>query len=881
MKRNTPLFFTLFAAIVFCATVSQNVFAKTESSRLYLKSGLEVMKQPVVEVEEDPVLSAHGGLGVLVRADCQAGQTINPGEQCTYPGTSFTFSVAADGRATFWVTSAGSGGTIDSRNSTLNGISVNFLAIGNADGSWFLQEVGDDVVGTAGVTVSETALTVTEEDATGDTYTVVLDSEPTANVVVTVGGHSGTDVTPTPATLTFTNLNWETAQTVTVTAGNDADTANDTVSLTHSAASTDSDYNGISIAGVTVTVNDNDTVQVTGVMVEPGDTELVVEWTAVGNATGYKVQWKSGGQSYNTSDRQATIASGSTTSYTITSLTNDTEYTVQVTATRTGFNDGPSSAEVTGTPEAPAAAGVTVSETALTVTEEDATGDTYTVVLDSEPTANVVVTVGGHSGTDVTPNPTTLTFTNLNWETAQTVTVKAGNDADTANDTVSLTHSATSTNSDYSGISITGVTVTVNDNDTAQVMGVMVASGNAQLVVNWTAVNNATGYKVQWKSGGQSYNTGDRQATIASGSTTSYTITSLTNDTEYTVQVTATRTGFNDGPSSTEMTGTPESVTVADCQAGQTINPGEQCTYPGTTTTFSVAADGRATFGVASAGSGGTISALNTTINGQLYNFVATGNSDGSWFLNRVGDDIAGTAGVTVSETALTVTEEDATGDTYTVVLDSEPTANVVVTVGGHSGTDVTPAPVTLTFTNLNWETAQTVTVKAGNDADTANDTVSLTHSATSTDSDYNGISIAGVTVTVNDNDTVQPTGICGRTEEVRDAIVASISGIPTNCADVTDAHLAGITFLALQSKGITALAAGDFDGLTALTTLYLYSNSLTTLPAGVFEDLTALTQLYLGNNSLTTLPAGVFDELTALTAQQLSVHASRRGVRR
>ena len=791
MKRNTPLFFTLFSAIVFCATVSQNVFAKTESSkyRLYLKSGLEVMKQPVVE--EDPVLSAHGGPGVLVRADCEAGQTVNSGEQCTYPGTQFIFSVAADGRGTFWVASAAKGGTIDSRNSILNGISVNFLAIGNADGSWFLQEVGDDVAGTAGVTVSETALTVTEEDATGDTYTVVLDSEPTANVVVTVAGHSSTDVTPAPATLTFTNQNWETAQTVTVTAGNDADTANDTVSLTHSAAGTDSDYNGISITGVTVTVNDNDTAQVTGVMVAQGNAQLVVNWTAVGNATGYKVQWKSGGQSYNTSTRQATIASGSTTTHTIASLTNDTEYTVRVTATRTGFNDGPPSAEMTGTPAAPAAAGVTVSETVLTVTEEDATGDTYTVVLDSEPTANVVVTVGGHSGTDVTPTPATLTFTNLNWETAQTVTVTAGNDADTANDTVSLTHSAASTDSDYSGISIAGVTVTVNDNDTVQVMDVMVEPGDTELVVEWTAVNNATGYKVQWKSGGQSYNTSTRQAMIASGSTTSYTITSLTNDTEYTVQVTATRTGANDGSPSTEVTGTPEAPA---------------------------------------------------------------------------------TAGVTVSETALTVTEEDATGDTYTVVLDSEPTANVVVTVGGHSGTDVTPTPATLTFTNLNWETAQTVTVKAGNDADTANDTVSLTHSAASTDSDYSGISIAGVTVTVNDNDTGQPAGICGRTEEVRDGIVALISGV-TDCADVTAAHLAGITGtlnLNMAAYRFTALAAGDFDGLTALTRLWLNNNRLTTLPDDVFDELTALTALTLSANSLATLPPGVFDGLTALTALTL-----------
>ena len=39
--------------------------------------------------------------------------------------------------------------------------------------------------------------------------------------------------------------------------------------------------------------------------------------------------------------------------------------------------------------------------------------------------------------------------------------------------------------------------------------GVTVAAGNARLVVNWVAVANATGYKVQWKSGSQSYNTGN------------------------------------------------------------------------------------------------------------------------------------------------------------------------------------------------------------------------------------------------------------------------------------------------------------------------------------------------------------------------------------
>ena len=226
------------------------------------------------------------------------------------------------------------------------------------------------------------------------------------------------------------------------------------------------------------------------------------------------MQWKSGTQSYNTGNRQATITSGSTTSHTILNLTNGTEYTVRVTATRTGANDGLPSAEVMETPAVPTAPGVTVSTMALTVTEENTTGNTYTVVLDTQPTVNVTVTVAGHAGTDVTLTPSsgTLTFTTTNWSTAQTVTVTAGNDADTTNDTVTLAHSATSTDTNYGGITIGSVVVTVTDNDTAQVTGVAVTSGNARLVVNWAAVGNATGYKVQWKSGSQSYNTGNRQA---------------------------------------------------------------------------------------------------------------------------------------------------------------------------------------------------------------------------------------------------------------------------------------------------------------------------------------------------------------------------------
>ena len=55
--------------------------------------------------------------------------------------------------------------------------------------------------------------------------------------------------------------------------------------------------------------------------------------------------------------------------------------------------------------------------------------------------------------------------------------------------------------------------------------------------------------------------------------------------------------------------------------------------------------------------------------------------------------------------------------------------------------------------------------------------------------------------------------GICGRTEAVRNALVASISGV-SNCADVTDAHLAGITsHLDLTGQSINALAVGISTG--------------------------------------------------------------------
>ena len=64
-------------------------------------------------------------------------------------------------------------------------------------------------------------------------YTVALTSAPTDTVTITVSSDN-TSVTLSPTSLTFTATNWNSAQTVTVSATNDdIDKAVQTVSVTH------------------------------------------------------------------------------------------------------------------------------------------------------------------------------------------------------------------------------------------------------------------------------------------------------------------------------------------------------------------------------------------------------------------------------------------------------------------------------------------------------------------------------------------------------------------------------------------------------------------------------------------------------------------------
>ena len=336
--------------------------------------------------------------------------------------------------------------------------------------SWSLTIYGHAYVpDTPGVTVEPPSLTV--DEGSTNTYTVELNTQPSGDVTVTiVAPTDNTEVTAEPASLTFTTTDWATPQTVTVRAAEDADADDDTAAVTH----TVSGYGTVSTAPeVNVTVTDNDTP---GVTVSP--TELTIDEGSSGTYTVVLDTLPSG---------DVTVAIGSdntdvtvsSSSLTFTTLNWSAEQTVTVTAGQDAdaaddaatVTHDPSGADYNSVSNADLAVtvtdndvpGVTVTPTSLTVGEGGSS--TYTVVLNTQPSGGVTVTiVDPADNTDVKAEPAALTFTTINWNSAQTVTVSAVQDADATDDTATVTHTV----SGYgSVVTAASVTVTVAEDPTA------------------------------------------------------------------------------------------------------------------------------------------------------------------------------------------------------------------------------------------------------------------------------------------------------------------------------------------------------------------------------------------------------------------------------
>ena len=104
------------------------------------------------------------------------------------------------------------------------------------------------------------------------------------------------------------------------------------------------------------------------------------------------------------------------------------------------------------------------------------------------------------------------------------------------------------------------------------------------------------------------------------------------------------------------------------------------------------------------------------------------------------------TRGVTVSTNAVTVVK-GGDSEPYTLRLKSQPTGDVTININGPGG-GVLVSPTQMTFTPQNWSTTKSVQVNATTDAE-ADTTATITHSVSG--ADYAGVGAGSVTVTIEE----------------------------------------------------------------------------------------------------------------------------------
>src|SRR5678815_5182372 len=291
-----------------------------------------------------------------------------------------------------------------------------------------------------------------------------------------------------PALLTFTTGNWQTPQTVTVTGVDDlvVDGPISYTILTAAAVSTDANYNTRDAANVLVTNTDNDTA---GITVTPPGPLTTTEAGGTATFTVVLNTQPTAAVTIGLSSNNTNEGTVSPASLLFTPLNWQTPQTVTVTGVDDAVVDGPitytivtaaavstdpnyntrDAADVLVTNTDNDTAGITVAPPGpLTTTEAGGTA-TFTVVLNTHPTAAVTIGLSSNNTNEETVSPALQTFTTGNWQTPQTVTVTGVDDAvvDGPITYTIMTAPAVSTDANYNTRDAANVLVTNTDNDVA------------------------------------------------------------------------------------------------------------------------------------------------------------------------------------------------------------------------------------------------------------------------------------------------------------------------------------------------------------------------------------------------------------------------------
>ncbi|MCY2987017.1 MAG: dockerin type I domain-containing protein, partial [Planctomycetota bacterium] len=355
-----------------------------------------------------------------------------------------------------------------SGDSSYNGLNAADVSVTNQDND------------TTGVTVTPTNGLVTTEAGGTAAFTVKLTSQPMANVTLGLSSNNAAEGTVSPSSLTFTVANWNTAQTVTVTGVDDAIADGNVLYtiVTASAVSSDSNYNGLNAADVSVTNQDNDTA---GVTVTPTSGLVTTE---AGGTAAFTVKLTSQPMANVTLGLSSSNAAEGTVSPSSLIFTT-ANWNAAQTVTVTGVDDvvvdgnvaytvvtapavssdsnynGLNAADVSVTNQDNDVAGITVTPTTGLTTTKVGGKATFTVALNTIPTASVTIALQLSNAAEATVSPTSLTFTSGNALLPQTVTVTGLDDGQTSDTALIIfTDPAVSTDAHYHGLDAADVSVT-------------------------------------------------------------------------------------------------------------------------------------------------------------------------------------------------------------------------------------------------------------------------------------------------------------------------------------------------------------------------------------------------------------------------------------
>ncbi|MEQ9443434.1 MAG: Calx-beta domain-containing protein, partial [Cyclobacteriaceae bacterium] len=372
-----------------------------------------------------------------------------------------------------------------------------------------------------GLTIVESsASTVTAESGSTDEFTVVLDVQPASNVVVDISSSDTGEGTVDKTSLTFTNGNWNTPQTVIVTGIDDdiidgAVTYNITLSIDD--ASSDDDYDGLSDQTISVNNSDDDVAGLT--IVESSGSSATAEAGSTDDFTVVLNAQPSSDVVINISSSDTGEGTADKSSLTFTNSNWLTPQTITVTGVDDDIIDGTISYDITlsvadvssdddfdGISDQVSVdngdddvAGFTVTESdGSTSTSETGTTDDFTVVLDAEPSSDVVIDISSADTGEGTVDKSSFTFTPATWDTPQTVIVTGVDDAildGSINYNITVAINAVSSDDDFDGVSSQTVSVTNQDDDQRKisVSDASVVEGDVTSSLQFTVTLNFAG----------------------------------------------------------------------------------------------------------------------------------------------------------------------------------------------------------------------------------------------------------------------------------------------------------------------------------------------------------------------------------------------------